>query len=211
MNKPSTYNVFIADDHQIFLDGLKMIFEAFPRFKIVAEAYNGSEVINFFEQHTVDFAIIDINMPKPNGFELCNYIKNKQNSCKVIILSMYNDPQFVKEFVKSGASAYVLKNAGKTELLKALESALIDEFYISNELKTINIQEPDNFVKAFKLTKREVQIIQMLSQGFSSQSIAEQLYLSVYTINTHRKNILHKLGLRNVAELISFASESQLL
>jgi two-component system nitrate/nitrite response regulator NarL len=211
MSKNKIYDIIVADDHRIFLDGLKMIFESESNYRIVAEATNGKDVLAYFKSHSPDFAIIDINMPKPNGFEICTAIHATHPQCKIIVLSMYNDPQFVKVFNKSGASAYVLKNAGKSELLKALETALNGDFYISKELQDLETIEADGFVKSQKLTKRELEIIQLLSKGESSTSIAKQLFLSIYTVNTHRKNILHKLGLKNVAELIGFASENQLL
>jgi DNA-binding NarL/FixJ family response regulator len=211
MSKTKIFEILVADDHRIFLDGLKMIFAAESKYKIVAEASNGKDVLHYFQSHSPDFAIIDINMPKPNGFEICTEIKASHPHCKVIVLSMYNDPNFVKVFSKSGASAYVLKNAGKAELMNALDSALKGEFYISKELQAIPESPVDGFVKSQKLTKREVEIIQLLAKGESSTVIAKQLFLSTYTVNTHRKNILHKLGLKNVAELIGFASENQLL
>jgi two-component system nitrate/nitrite response regulator NarL len=206
-------NILIADDHQIFLDGLFLIFSSIKEFSIVAQAHNGLEVMEQFSKHHIDIAILDINMPKVNGFETAKLIRDQYPACKIIILSMYSDEQFVNEFMRSGASAYVLKNAGKIELLNALQQASLGNTYISKELHKPYVQptEKDAFSKAMSLTKREMEIIKLLAQEKSSQEIADQLFLSIYTINTHRKNILQKLGIKNAAGLVRFASDNELL
>lgn len=200
----------IADDHQMFLDGLKLIFSGNPNIDILAEAKSGEEVLEHFKRKSFNLAILDVNMPKPNGFELCKYIKQEFPECKIIILSMYGDEQFMNEFMKMGVNAYVLKNAGKVELLEALACILKNEFYISKELRA-NSQPDDSFVKSLSLTNREKEIIGLLAKEKSSQEIAESLFISIYTVNTHRKNILHKLGIKNTAGLMKFASENNLL
>jgi DNA-binding NarL/FixJ family response regulator len=206
-------NILIADDHQIFLDGLSLIFSAVKEFQIVAQAHNGIEVMEHFSQQPIDIAILDINMPKLNGFETAKLIREQFPACKIIILSMYSDQQFVTEFMRSGASAYVLKNAGKQELLNAMQEASLGNTYISNELRDPYIQpsEKDAFSKAMSLTKREMEIIKLLAREKSSQEIADLLFLSLYTVNTHRKNILQKLDIKNAAGLVRFASENELL
>jgi DNA-binding NarL/FixJ family response regulator len=209
----TSVNILIADDHQLFLDGLQLIFDNHPYYHIVAVAQHGEDVKKCFSQHAIQLALIDINMPVSDGFECCAYIQKNHPDCKIIILSMYHDTQFVHAFLKSGASAYVLKNAGKTELLNAMDIAIKGGQYISKEIESniALLSTEDDFVKRHKLTSREIQIIQLLASEKSSQEIAEILFLSVYTVNTHRKNILQKLGLKNAAGLIRFASENQLI
>jgi DNA-binding NarL/FixJ family response regulator len=206
-------NILIADDHQIFLDGLQLIFSQVKEYNIIAQAQNGQEVLEHFKTHQIDIAILDINMPKPNGFETAKIIKEQFPFCKIIILSMYSDEQFVNEFMRSGASAYVLKNAGKQELLEALQQAVEGNTYISSQLRKSSEKkvEKDAFVKSLSLTKREVEIIKLLALEKNSMEIADQLFLSVYTVNTHRKNISQKLGIKNTAGLIRFASDNELL
>lgn len=206
----SKKRILIADDHQIFLDGLKLIFSDQPEWHIVAEANDGNEVLNFFKTTRIDLAILDINMPKPNGFEVCKYIKQNFPACKIMILSMYGDDQFMQEFLKMGVDAYVLKNAGKVELLDAVQTILNNQLYISKALRQTNDQE-DSFVKTQSLTQREKEIITLLAKEKSSQEIADALFISIYTVNTHRKNILHKLGIKNTAGLMKFASENNLV
>ncbi len=203
-------NILIADDHQIFLDGLKMIFSDHKDWKIVAEAKDGTEVLHYFNTTKIDLAILDVNMPKPNGFDLSKNIKQNFPNCKIMILSMYGDEQFMNEFVKMGVNAYVLKNAGKQELLEAMNAVLNNETYISKALRSSN-KNDDSFVKSLSLTQREKEIITLLAKEKSSQEIADTLFISIYTVNTHRKNILHKLGIKNTAGLMKFASENNLL
>jgi DNA-binding NarL/FixJ family response regulator len=203
--------VLIADDHQIFLAGLRMIFADNKDFFIAKEVNNGQEVLDAFRKEVFDFAILDINMPIFNGIVVCKKLAEKYPTCKVIFLTMYSDLKFVNEFAKSNAYGYVLKNAGKAELLKALVYANKGEKYISSELKyTTHWAELDSS-KYQALTKREMEIIGLLAKGKSSQQIAEDLCLSVFTVNTHRKNILHKLQLKNAAGIVKFALENNMI
>lgn len=203
-------NILIADDHKLFIDGIKLIFSEYTSWNIIAEASNGQEVIDAFTTHKIDIAILDVNMPKPNGFELSKFIKANHSNCKILILSMYGDEQFMNEFVRIGVNAYVLKNAGKVELIAAMHTILNNQTYISQELRHANSTD-DSFVKSFSLTQREKEIINLLSKEKSSQEIADALFISIYTVNTHRKNILHKLGIKNTAGLIKFATDNNLL
>ena len=207
MIKP--YQILIADDHQMFIDGIKLIFSNFSDYEIVAEALSGKEVLDRFKTQKIDIAILDVNMPKPNGFETCKLIKKQYPNCKIMILTMYAEGQFLNEFIDSGASAYVLKNAGKAELLRALESIVNGQVYIGEQLKLIaDVPERDGFSKSFTLTKRELEIIALLAKEKTSAEIADTLFISTYTVNTHRKNILNKLDVKNTAGLIKYASEN---
>ena len=131
--KKTSYKILIADDHQIFIDGLMMIFADVEFIEVIHVATNGQEVLDIFESNEIDLAILDVNMPKPNGFELCQIILEKYKSTKIMILSMYGDDNFMKEFTRLGVMAYVLKNAGKHELLEAVKNVLNGEIYISKD------------------------------------------------------------------------------
>lgn len=204
--------LLIADDHQIFIDGLLMIFSDLEFIDKILVASNGYEALELFKEHTIDVAILDVNMPKPNGFELCNQIKEKFPNTKIMILSMYGDEHIKDEFLKMGVYAYILKNAGKHELINALRCVIEGKNYISKALRSNPTESSeDNFVKSLTLTKREKEIIALLTQEKSSQEIADALFISVYTVNTHRKNILHKLGIKNTAGLVKFALDNQLI
>lgn len=208
--KKTSFKILIADDHQIFIDGLLMIFADIKFVDEIHVATNGLEVISILENHSIDLAILDVNMPKPNGFDLCRIILDKYIDTKVMILSMYGDENFMNEFIRMGVIAYVLKNAGKHELLEAIEHVIKGELYISKDLRSKQEVIEDDFVKSLSLTKREKEIISLLAREKSSQEIADALFISIYTVNTHRKNILHKLGIKNTAGLVKFASDNQL-
>lgn len=209
--KKTSYKILIADDHKIFIDGLMMIFADIQYIDIIHVATNGQEVLDILEKQTIDLAILDVNMPKPNGFDLCRIIIDNYKETKIMILSMYGDENFMNEFIRMGVMAYVLKNAGKHELLEAIEHVLAGQLYISKDLRSKQEIIEDDFVKSLSLTKREKEIISLLAKEKSSQEIADALFISIYTVNTHRKNILHKLGIKNTAGLVKFASDNQLL
>lgn len=209
--KKTSYKILVADDHQIFIDGLMMIFADIDYIEVIHVAKNGQEVLDIFEKNKIDLAILDVNMPKPNGFELCQVILENYKDTKIMILSMYGDENFMNEFTRMGVMAYVLKNAGKHELLEAIDHVLKGEMYISKDLRNKEEIVEDDFVKSLSLTKREKEIISLLAKEKSSQEIADALFISIYTVNTHRKNILHKLGIKNTAGLVKFASDNQLL
>lgn len=202
--------ILIADDHQLFLAGLKLVFAENKEYKIAAELNSGSDVINMFKKSHFDVAILDINMPGENGLKVCKWIKENYPACAVIILTMYSDAQFINEFLQSEASAYVLKNAGKTEILNAVKFAEQGQKYISKELLPTTEKCDSELSKINTLTRRELDIIKLLVSGKNSQQIAEDLYLSVFTVNTHRKNILHKLNLKNAAGIVKFAIENNI-
>ena len=202
--------VLIADDHQIFLEGLRLIFSQNKQFQIAKEVFNGQEVLNAFEENFYDFAILDINMAIYNGLETCKILSAKYPICKIIFLTMHSDRQFVNEFLKSIASAYVLKNSGKSELFLALKMADKGEKFISSALQLSSDKLDIDLPKFQSLTKREIDIIKLLVNGKNSQQIAEELFLSIFTVNTHRKNILHKLGLKNTAGIVKFAIDNNI-
>ena len=204
-------NILIADDHQIFIDGLKMIFADVSNIEQIYVATGGEEVLEIMSKELVDLAILDVNMPKPNGFDLCKIIIDQYPQTKIMILSMYGDEQFMDEFMRLGVSAYVLKNAGKYELLEAINVLIKGDVYISKALRKDDTVIKDDFVKSLSLTKREKEIIRLLCAEKNSQDIADALFISVYTVNTHRKNILHKLGIKNTAGLVKFASDNGLV
>ncbi len=207
-------HLLIADDHPLFLDGIEMIFSQTEKYKIVARAGNGQEVLEQLQLQKIDIAILDINMPAPNGFDLCKIIHDKYPSCQIVMLSMYHDHQFVDEILRTGAKAYLLKNAGKEDIFAALDEIELGHLYVSKDIKRYSIdntsQKQAEFLKSFSLTKRELEVVRHIVSGKNSQEIAEILNLSTYTINTHRKNILQKLGLKNSAALVKFAMTHQL-
>jgi DNA-binding NarL/FixJ family response regulator len=212
--------IFVADDHQLFIDGMKLIFAQHPRYEIVGYGSNGHSIIEFVQQQPVDFVITDINMPGMNGIEATEQIKRMHPDIKVITVSMVNDYASVHKMLQSGADGYVLKNAGVEELFKALEFAEAGEVYINKEISDIllkgfrfNQTAEAKRIKAIRedLTHREKEILTFIVKGYSNQEIADQLFISMPTVKTHRSNILAKCEVKNTASLVRFVMENNLL
>ena len=215
MNEPK--KILIADDHKIFLDGLNLILNEINYIKIVAQASNGKEAIEAFKNIEIDIAIIDLNMNDFSGIDLISALKSIQPKCKIIVLSMLDDSSIIKSLLNNYIDAYVIKYGGKQELLEALHSIDQGIPYISpsinlNQLETEKKQSLNNGnIWIEKLTKREIEIIKLIALQMNSSQISEKLFLSYYTVKTHRKNILQKLELKNTAGLIEFANKNNLL
>lgn len=215
MKRPK--KILIADDHKIFLEGLNLILSEFNHIQIVAECKNGKETIEAFKNIKIDIAIIDLNMNDYNGFDLIKKLKAIQPKCKIIVLSMVDDASAISSLVNNYINAYVIKYGGKQELIEALNAIDQDIKYISPSLNQNHQKMDDNLSsrnvnpKIEKLTKRELEIIKLIALQMNSFQISEKLFLSFYTVKTHRKNILQKLELKNTAGLIEFANKHNLL
>lgn len=212
--------IFIADDHQLFIDGIKLIFAGHPQYEVAGSGGNGNAIIEFMIEQPVDVVITDINMPGMNGITATEKIKAINPEIKVIAVSMVNDYASVHKMLQSGVDGYVLKNAGAEELMKALDFAEAGEVYINKEISDIllkgfrfNQTAEAKRIKAVRedLTQREKEILTLIVKGNSNQEIAEQLYISIPTVKTHRSNILAKCDVKNTASLVRFVMENDLL
>lgn len=209
--------IMIADDHELVLDGLRLILDQDEQFEIVGEAKNGEEVLRELRRvPELDIVVMDINMPLKDGIQVTIEIKSTYPEIKVLILSMYNRKEFVKNLIEAGIDGYVLKNAGKDELLKALRALAQGEPYYGKEI-TQTIMKSYQKSKVFDnpidviLSAREKEIVALIAQEFSSVEIAEKLFISQYTVDTHRKNILAKLRVKNAAGIMKFALQTGIL
>ena len=209
-----TYNILIVDDHQLIIDGLSGILKDE---KIISEIYsakNGEEAIEQIRKQPIDCVLMDISMPKINGHDATKVIKQERPDIKVIVVSMYSDASVVIKLLKAGADAFIIKNTGKEEVLRAIERVMNNEKYVSNELN-LNLYQHlglgRNQSTSQNLTPRETEIIRYIGSGMTNHEIAERLFLSTSTVDTHRKNILAKLQLKNTAALVRYAAENNLL
>jgi DNA-binding NarL/FixJ family response regulator len=208
-------DILIADDHRIMVDGLCRILDDEKMIGTIHTAYDGKTAHNIAQQHNIDCVIMDINMPVLNGIEATKLIKREKPNVKVIMVSMLCDAGVVTKALKAGADAFIIKNTGKEELLRAISKVMNDEKYISAELSynllhTIH-KQPAQSASGSSITQREKEIIRYISEGFTNQEIADKLFISRRTVDTHRKNILHKLQLNNTAALIKYAADNNLL
>lgn len=207
--------LLLADDHQFLLEGILTILKEIPFIEIITTVNNGYELMDAVTKHKPDMVILDLNMPGYDGLQCLEKIKNNHNEIKVLVLSNYNQPELVMEVKRMRADGYLVKNSSAVQLTDAVTSILSGStcFPALIELKTINVDSLffDEFLKKYQLTKREVEIIKMVCGEKSTKKIAAELFLSELTINTHRRNILRKIKVNNVAGLLNFAKQNQLL
>ena len=216
MTRYQPINLLIADDHQLITDGLSQILRSEKTIAEIHTANNGKEAVDKVLAHDIDCVIMDINMPLLNGLEATKLIKKEKPAIKIIVVSMLCDASIVSKMLKVGADAFINKDTGKAELLKAIDKVMQDEKYISPEisnnlfrhLEDRTVNTPGN---EKHLTTREIEILGYIANGLTNHEIADKLFLSVVTVDTHRKNMLAKLHLKNTASLVKYAAEHKLL
>jgi len=203
--------VFIGEDHEIVRDGLKSLLRDTPGVSVVGEAANGKEIIDNIPGDT-DIVLMDINMPVMNGIETTKQIHQKYDGINVLVLSMMDHENYVAEMFNAGAKGYMLKNTGKEELLYALKRIKEGGMYVSPEIMARSLEkmvllsrENQRSVSNVALSKRELEVLKLLAEGFTNNEIAEKLFTSRRTIETHRKNLIDKTASKNTAALIRFA------
>lgn len=207
--------VLIADDHQMFIDGLRSLLQGSEDICVVGEAANGEKVVELCDREEVDIAIMDINMPGMDGIQATRELLKKHPSLKVLGLSMYNDREYISDLLKAGARGYILKNTGKETLLNALRTLQSGGNYLGEEvsqtLLNTFIKAPGRTQLAEKLSDREKEVLDRIATGLTTHEIADQLFISKNTVETHRKNLLYKLKARNTAELVNNAYKQRLI
>jgi DNA-binding NarL/FixJ family response regulator len=209
-------NLLIADDHPLLIEGIKTALAGTEDINIVAEANNGYQVLEKLDAGTpVDVILMDINMPKLDGLACTKMVTHKYPSVKVIALSQFDEKRFVKQMVKNGASGYLLKDSGKDILEKAIRTVHGGEKYYCERLsiRLINQELKLEDTKSLfpKLTERELEILRLIGKEYSSQEIADKLFISFHTVESHRANLMYKAGVKNTAGLIRWAVENDLL
>jgi DNA-binding NarL/FixJ family response regulator len=207
--------VLIADDHQMFVDGLKSLLEESTEINVVAEAKNGLEVLDICNVKEVDIVIMDINMPLMDGIQTTRELLKRKPSIKILGLSMFNDRDYIADMLKAGALGYILKNTGKENLLNAIRTLQSGVSYLGEDVSKTLL---NSFIKnanvvqlSEKLSGREKEVLESIATGLTTQEIAEKLFISKNTVETHRKNLLYKLRARNTAELVNNAYKQRLI
>ncbi|MBB6329171.1 DNA-binding NarL/FixJ family response regulator [Chryseobacterium sediminis] len=204
-------NIIIVDDHPIVIEGLRMMLNSQPFFNISGSFTSGAETINFIQSEIVDIILLDITLPDANGTELCREIKKISPNTSVIMFSNRSERSIIMQSIQNGASGYLLKNTSINELVICIKGALSGDIVFCNETKQIISSPSQHDLPMPRLTKREKQILQMVAQGKTSNVIAEELFLSPLTVDTHRKNLLQKFQAKNSTELINLAVQQQLI
>jgi DNA-binding NarL/FixJ family response regulator len=206
--------VIIIDDHRLFTNGLSSILQSIG-LRVMSTFENGKKAILYLQNNEVDIVFSDINMPVMDGLQLCKRLKRDKVKAKIIILSMYEDPNIIKEAFDCGASAYLSKNTDKVEIIKAIEKSLDNKKYVHSRLlkkkeRALDEVEEDTFILKYKLTLREREVLQLLLDESGNRQIGEILNISTRTVETHRKNIMLKLDVKNNIGLIKKALSYQL-
>ncbi len=200
--------LIIADDHPLLIEGLISILSEVNDLEILDPVNNGNLLISSLIINPADIVLLDLNMPKLDGIKTLAILRKDFPDLKVIILTNYDQPQLIEEVKKLGAHGYLLKNSPSSVLKMAITKVLNGEFYFdAKELpaKDNNTYFIDDFMKKYQLTKREVEIIKMIAREFTSKEIGDSLFISEFTVSTHRRNIMKKLNSKNVAGLLIFA------
>jgi len=204
--------IIIADDHKIFINGLQMLLNEEPWIELMDVANDGRELLNLLSQHRPDLILLDINMPLVNGLDAAVQIKKAYPKVKIIILSTYNEDHLIEKARKSGVNGYLLKNCDKQELFETIRLVMKEHtsFPYRSPARSVDMNDDNVFLKQFNLTRREKEIIGLLKNGATNKQIADKLFLSIYTVETHRKNLMRKLGLNTPASLMKFILEQGL-
>lgn len=206
-----TLRIFLADDHKILRQGLASLIEKQSNMKVIGEAEDGHQAVESILSLIPNLAIIDVGMPSLNGIEVTRKIMEKADDIKILALSMHSDKRYIMQMIQAGASGYLLKNSAFDELIFAIQSVMKNQIYLSPQITNLVIED----IKLIKhqqvvsqdhiLSAREREILQLISEGVSTKEIAFKLNLSTKTIETHRVNIMRKLKIDNLADLIKYA------
>ncbi|MBX2897186.1 MAG: response regulator transcription factor [Cyclobacteriaceae bacterium] len=206
--------VFLCDDHKIIADGFALLFDRHPQFELVGYTHRGKELLQKIKELNPDILLLDLNLEDTDGLSLLQQIREINSTIKILILTMYQDAFLITQAQKYGANGYLEKSVSGKELIEALNLVAGGNFYLSKRLlfksEKRNLYR-DQFVNKMKLTKREIEIIPYLASGASNSQISEKLFVSPFTIDTHRKNIFRKLEINNIVELVNFAHANNIL
>ena len=206
--------ILIADDHKIVRDGIITMLEDYDEIQIIKEASSGEEAIELCDED-IDLVIMDLNMGEMGGIEATKKIREKYPETKVLALTMMRDDQKIREMVQAGAAGYIFKNSGIEDLVEAIETVMKGELYFSDQAvyslvmnKQGEKKEKDH--EETDLTEREIEVLDLICREFTNPEIAEKLYISVRTVDAHRRNLLQKTGARNTAGLVRYAIKHNL-
>lgn len=213
--------VHIADDHQILIDGVKAVLNLEPNIEVIGFSLNGIQVVDWFKDHYADVLILDINMPELDGIGVLKNLKKFKKRPEIIVLSSYDDIKLVKEVLQMGAKGFVPKKSAGEHIVNAVYKVANGNQYFTDDVKEKMMQtllsgQPKNEgsqdgVLISSLTKREVQVLKLVAQQYSTREIAEELIISESTVETHRKNLMKKVKVKNSVGLAIFALKNEVI
>jgi DNA-binding NarL/FixJ family response regulator len=191
------------------IEGIRSLLQNEKNIEWMGHAMNADSCLSFLNRQQPDVILMDINLPGTNGIELCKEVKSKYPSVFIIGLSTFNQQSFIQKMMDNGASGYVLKNVTQEELVMALETVVKGKIYLSDEAAITLRNKVNDQIPI--LTRRELEVLELIANGMTNNEIAEKLFISVTTVDTHRKNLLSKLEAKNVASMIKIATKLQLI
>jgi len=216
----SKIRIHLADDHLVLIDGLTNLLQTVENFEVVGGSQDGETIYDDVAQNNAAILVLDISMPKKDGIEVLKEFHQKGSACKVIILSSYDDLKLIKEVMKLGAKGYLTKKCAGDNIIEAIEAVYQGQDYFCDAVrekifnsfaqnnpklnKTLSVENPI-------LSLRELEIITLISLEYSGKEISEQLFISIHTVETHRKNIMKKLHLKNTIGLVKYALKNNLI
>ncbi len=195
--------VIIVDDHPIVIDGMKQLIDAEPGMNVVGAAMNGADARELLKSTPADIVLLDINLPDINGMELCEYIKRHYPALRIIALTGFKEYFYMQKMIHNGASGYLLKNAMPEEITEGIRTVYEGGEYFSDEAGAVLKSHREK--GGIFLTMRETELLSLIVEGYTNREIADKLFLGVETINSYRKNLLLKLGVKNTAAMVRLA------
>lgn len=201
--------VFITDDHYMIVEGIRSLLHNDTDLEWMGHAMTAESCLAFLKLHRPDVVLLDISLPDKNGIDLCREIKTLYPDIRIIGLSSFNQQSFIQKMMESGASGYILKNATRDELKEAIETVMNGMAFLSSEAALTIERNEDSKIPV--LTRREKEILELIAQGLTNHTIADKLFISTTTVDTHRKNILAKFNAKNTATLIRLAGQFGLI
>ncbi len=203
--------IMIADDHRVFREGIVSILENAGEIRVIAQAQDGKDVMEKLKQLKPELILMDISMGGAGGIETTRLVRQQYPEIKILVLSMHSESSYIVKMLEAGASGYLLKDAGSGELINAIKAVAEGHTYFSSQVSATLVDQlvkgkkPADRKDGIPLTKREVEVLRLIAEEYSNSEIAEKLFISPRTVDTHRRNLLEKLEVKNTAGLVKYA------
>jgi DNA-binding NarL/FixJ family response regulator len=201
--------IFITDDHYMIVEGIRSLLQHETGMEWMGHAMTAASCLAFLQQQQPDVILMDINLPDMSGIDLCQEVKTKYPAIHILGLSSFNQQSFIQKMIDNGASGYILKNATREELTEAIETVMNGQKFLSLEAAATIRKNEDSKIPV--ITRREKEVLALIAEGLTNNEIAEKLFISTTTVDTHRKNLLSKFEVKNTATLIRLAAQHQFI